>query len=281
MKHLYLFLAAAALSLAACSDDEGGNGGNGGGNNGGGKPFDGEVISFEASEHLMDVNTGDDIQLGDVTMSLYGIGEYTYRNVFCAKPYAVGTDYDGPLFGTADQSIWFSAYYASAWDAWGGISVAQSPDRTEAEYTLKQQFSVWAEGGANGTKRYAVFYDSNSPSDDYPEYQSESGWPLIDFTEGPRTVDHLYIANSTAVYCYFKGADTDLFQVQITGYRDEAETGSVTETLVAGRTKLDGWRKVSLRSLGAVDRLKFKVVGIDVTSDPTFFCIDEIGLDRQ
>ena len=41
---------------------------------------------------------------------------------------------------------------------------------------------------------------------------TESGFPTFDFTEA-RTVDHLYIANSTMIYNYFKGKDSDLFKV--------------------------------------------------------------------
>ena len=38
-----------------------------------------------------------------------------------------------------------------------------------------------------------------------------------------------------------------------------------------------GWRKVDLSSLGAVDKLVFKAV-CDYLADPTYFCVDEIGL---
>ena len=51
-----LLMAAAVLALAACSDDDGPRE----------KPFDGEVVSFEASEHLLDAMTGNDVKLGPV-----------------------------------------------------------------------------------------------------------------------------------------------------------------------------------------------------------------------
>ena len=47
---------AAAFAFVACSDDDGPCE----------KPFDGEVVSFEASEHLLDAMTGDDVKLGPV-----------------------------------------------------------------------------------------------------------------------------------------------------------------------------------------------------------------------
>lgn len=263
----FFFLACAAVVFAACSDDDAPRE----------TPFDGEIVSFESDEHLLDAMTGSDVQLGAVTMSLMGIGNYTYEKVFCAKEYAVGTDFDGMLFATADQNLIFNSYYSAFYDGWGGIALSQLSDRSAAEPSSTQQFSVWADGGANGTDTFAVFYDSNTPTESYPEYMSQSGYPTIDLIE-PRIVDHLYIANSTWVYNFFKGEETDSFQVKITGSLGGRQTGSVTETLVSGKSKLNGWRKVDLTKLGSVDQLVFKVVGVDVTKDPTYFCIDEIAL---
>ena len=65
--------------------------------------------------------------------------------------------------------------------------------------------------------------------------------------------------------------------MKITGSLGGVEKGSITETLVAGKSKLSGWRKVDLSSLGAVDKLVFKAV-CDYLADPTYFCVDEIGL---
>ena len=208
------------------------------------------------------------------------MGDYTYANAFCAKQYAVEADFDGMLFSTADQNLIFNAYYSSLYDGWGGIGLSQMPDRNAAAPSSKQQFSVWADGGANGTSTYAVCYDSNTPTEAYPEYMTASGYPTILFAE-PRTVDHFYIANSTYVYKWFSGAETDHFEVKITGFKNDVEVGSTTETLVTPDSKLDGWRKVSLASFGEVDKLVFKVQGINIYADPSYFCIDEITLVKK
>ena len=92
-----------------------------------------------------------------------GMGDYTYANAFCAKQYAVEADFDGMLFSTADQNLVFNAYYSSLYDGWGGIGLSRMPDRNAAAPSSKQQFSVWADGGANGTETYAVFYDLSRP----------------------------------------------------------------------------------------------------------------------
>lgn len=121
MKNIF-WIIAAAFAFVACSDDDGPRE----------KPFDGEVVSFEASEHLLDAMTGNDVKLGPVTMSLMGMGDYTYANAFCAKQYAVEADFDGMLFSTADQNLIFNAYYSSLYDGWGGIGLSQMPDRNAA-----------------------------------------------------------------------------------------------------------------------------------------------------
>ena len=255
----------AALAFVGCDDD---------GNDAPKPQYD--VISFEESEHMMDVMTGEDVVLGSVSMTV-SADPFVYRKIFCAKDYATDENYDGPLFMTSDQKVVFNSYYASLWDMWGGIALAQLPDMTAAAYSYGQQFSVWADGGANGTKTYAVCYDSNTPTEAYPEYMTDSGFPTIDFTEA-RTVDHLYIANSTIVYNYFAAKNDGIFKVKITGWNGPTEKGCVTETLVSGAAKLEGWRKVALASFGDVDKLVFKVEGIDVANDPSYFCIDEIAL---
>ena len=51
MKNIF-WIIAAAFAFVACSDDDGPCE----------KPFDGEVVSFEASEHLLDAMTGDDVK---------------------------------------------------------------------------------------------------------------------------------------------------------------------------------------------------------------------------
>ncbi len=270
----HVFLAVLCVAaLAACSKDDEKN-----------PDPDGQydLISFEPSEHMVDVN-GEEIALKSVTMSLYegaGYADFTFSSVYCGKEYATTADYDGPLFMTADGSVKFLSYYASGFDYWNGIAVAAMPDMQSAASATKQQFSVWAEGGANNTPTYAVCYDSNTPSEGYPAGMSKSGYPTFTLAQ-PRVIDHLYIANSTYVYNWFQGEEDDLFQVKITGWKGDSEVGSTTETLISGSTKLAGWRKVNLASLGAVDKLVFKVAGIDITQDPSYFCIDEIALVKE
>ena len=105
---------------------------------------------------MVDMN-GKTVELGDVTMAIYGVGDVLYKDVFCGKSYVQqGTNFDGVLFTTADGALSFASYYSGSYDAWGGISLAACPDMGDAAASLAQQFSVWAEGGANGTSTYPL-----------------------------------------------------------------------------------------------------------------------------
>ena len=47
---------------------------------------------------MLDAVTGQEVKLGEVKMSLMGLGDYTYPKVYCAKAYATTADFDGKLF---------------------------------------------------------------------------------------------------------------------------------------------------------------------------------------
>ncbi|MEG1864089.1 MAG: DUF4465 domain-containing protein [Alistipes sp.] len=274
MKKLLLFtFAFAALALASCSDD------NDAPQPTVDPPMASDAISFEASEHINDPSTGEDVVLGDLTIKNFDQSTTTYHHVFTGKTADMTKNFDQYLFGTANINVWFGSYYSSQYDAWGGIALSQNADNKAAAGSLAQQFSVWAKGGANATKTFAVCYDSNTPSESYPEFMSDYGYPTIDIIE-PCVVDYLYIANSTYVYNYFTGKAGDSFKVKITGNLAKVETSSLTVTLVDGATKVSDWQKVDLKSLGKVDQLVFKVIANPIT-DPYFFCIDEIRLQPE
>ncbi|MFQ7503393.1 MAG: hypothetical protein ACLRMJ_10340 [Alistipes finegoldii] len=113
---------------------------------------------------MLDAVTGQEVKLGEVKMSLMGLGIIPIRRCI-VQAYATTADFDGKLFTSANRNMAFYSYYASAYDGWGGIGLSQMYDMNAATATSKQQFSVWADGGANGTDTFAVCYDSNSPTE--------------------------------------------------------------------------------------------------------------------
>ena len=141
-----------------------------------------DVISFEPAEHMAAVG-GKEVSVGDVTLNIWNLGgDYTYKNAFCGAS-CLTELFDGDLFTSADGTVKFASYYDPQYSMWGGIAVAAAPDMTVSEQPIAQQFSVWAEGGANNTATYAVCYDSNTPTEAYPDYLTASGYPTITFSQ--------------------------------------------------------------------------------------------------
>lgn len=269
MKKLFLFaFAFAAMTMSACSDDDN----------------DGldfcpqnhiQTVSFEASENMTDVNTGEDVVLGSVEMNLFDVGgNYTYNDVFCAKAYVADAPYDGPLFSTADGNIWFGSYYASSYDGWGGFALTRNFTR-KGEALSSHQFSVWADRGACNTATCAVCYVDS--------WTGGAAIPAIEFDE-PRTVCHLYLANSVYTYSYLPTQVDDAefyYRVVISGSLNGVSTGSVTCTLIDGTSKVSDWKRVDLSALGRVDRISFNVESNEANTYgllvPSYFAVDEIG----
>lgn len=249
-----------------------------------------DVISFETSEGLMDIN-GELLVLGDVEV-VGGDAAATHKNVFWGKSYVsiygqqdqYGSTYiDLPLFGTPDDNVWFGSYYSdggsSKWDTWAGFVLSQNCNTTATSFDFANQFSVYAESGACSTETFAVAY-----------YSSMSGYlhttPTIEFIS-PRKVAYLYMAPSTLLDTYYKYDSSAVkdrtFSYRITGSLDNASTGTVDVTLVKNGTVEAGWVKVDLSSLGSVDKLTFTPQGIDPSKDfdPAYFCLDHIELVKE
>lgn len=155
-----------------------------------------DIISFEEEEGMTDIG-GQKVTLGDIEV-VGGFAEGVYSNVFWAKPYAeygdpegiMGLTIDLPLF-TSDNNVWFGSYYCdcTGWgqqlDTWGGFVLSRNCNTTASSFDYADQFSVYAESGANDSKTFAVAYCNAMMGGDY------SG-PTIVFTTTPRKVAYLY-----------------------------------------------------------------------------------------
>ncbi len=271
MKKLLLFAIAATLFAACSKDDE--------------TPAptsNPNIISFEQSEKMVDYK-GAALTLGEISVA-GGAVAATHNNVFWSKPYAtVGasmTTYDGLLFSDATQNVFFGSYFSNfsnttPWDTWNGFVLSSNYNNTATTMDITaDQFSVWAAGGANGTKTFAAAYYGE------PAFSGTYGTPTIEFAE-PRIVKSLYIANSTVSYTYKSSLPKpNSYSVMITG-EHSGDVGDKTTrvTLVdpSDNFKLSDWKKIDLSSWGKVDKIVFTAVSSD-SMTPTYFCIDEIEL---
>lgn len=247
-----------------------------------------DIISFEENEGMTDID-GQKVALGDIEV-VGGIAAGTHSNVFWAKPYAAHGDPEGimgltvdvPLF-TSDGNVWFGSYYCdcTGWgqqmDTWGGFVLSRNCNRTATSFGYADQFSVYAESGANGSKTFAVAYCNAMMGGDYSA-------PTIVFAATPRKVAYLHMAPSTMLYTFYKydsmAATDRTFSYRITGWLKGESVGTVDVELVRNGTVAEGWVKADLSQLGEVDKLTFAPEGVNPNKDldPVYFCLDEIAL---
>lgn len=264
-----LFIAVVALvALAACSDDE--------------QPIqklEFEVVTFET---LCDAH-GNAVTPGSATVE--GFVTNNYEGLFWGKDYAKNEPFsnaDGSqgtyllfndlLFSTTDQNVWFGSYYSNGanwggiYDSWAGFVVSQNIDTTPTEVDYANQFSAWTAAAKSGDTFLACYYDSYSGG--YAE-------PTIELRE-PRTIDHLYVTNSTVTFPYSSTVEGAYLKLIATGYLNGTEVATSSITLAEGETKIEDWTKFTLFTT-EVDKVKFSIESNDPYY-PSYFCIDNLTL---
>lgn len=172
----------------------------------------------------------------------------------------------------ADVKGYFNDY-GGTYDTWYGFVVSNCTDRTTEGYTNDK--SVYAEGGAGNSQKFAVAY-----VDTFDSAQG-AGIPTIEFKGAvkPLTVE---LANTTYFYLWFKGTSNapvvDSYVI-VKGWNNGTETGTVTVQMANGTdgTVKSGWELVDLSSLGSVTKLTFTTENDDPTGFvPTYFALDNL-----
>lgn len=267
MKKLFITVVALA-ALASCSESEQTN-----------QKLEFEVITFE---NLCDAS-GSAVTAGSATVE--GFVTNNYDGVFWGKDYAEDESFsnaDGTsgtyrlfndlLFSTADQNVWFGSYYSNGanwggiYDSWAGFVVSQNIDTTPTAVDYTNQFSAWTAAAKSGDTFLACYYDSYSGG--YAE-------PTIELRE-PRTIDHLYVTNSTVAFPYSSTIEGAYLKLIATGYLNGAEVATSDIMLAEGETKIEDWTKFTLFTT-EVDKVKFTIESND-SYYPTYFCIDNLTL---
>lgn len=214
-----------------------------------------DIISFEEEEGMTDIG-GQKVTLGDIEV-VGGFAAGVHSNVFWAKPYAEYGDPDGIMGLTID--------------------LPRNCNTSASSFDYADQFSVYAQSGANGSKTFAAAYCNGMMGGDYSA-------PTIVFTTTPREVAYLYMAPSTMLYTYYKYDSSAVadrtYSYRITGWLKDESVGTVDVELVRNSSVAEGWVKVDLTSLGEVDKLTFAPEGVNPNKDfdPVYFCLDEIAL---
>lgn len=238
-------------------------------------------VSFESTEGLKDLE-GEAVQPGEITMAGAAVSQ-TYSNVFWAKSvsnyadYLVDGAYDGYLFSTADENLWFGTYYKNTdyGDQWGGFVLTENYAKTATELDYADQFTVWADSGADGSACLIGYEDT---------YTGGYACPKIEIAGDPIAFRHCYLANTALTHSYVPtqvDASSYYYKVVVTGWLDGEKTGSAECLLVDGATKVEDWQWVDLRPLGKVDCLTFSTDTNDRNNygplAPAYFAVDRIG----
>lgn len=163
--------------------------------------------------------------------------------------------------------------YGGSLETWYGFVVSNCTDRTTEGFTNDK--SVYAEGGAGNSKKFAV-----ASVDSYDSAQG-AGIPTITFKRAvkPLTVE---LANTTYFYLWFKGtskAPVVAAYVTITGWNNGTQTGTVNVQMANGTdgTVKSGWELIDLSSLGSVTSLTFMTENEDPTGYvPNYFALDNL-----
>lgn len=181
-----------------------------------------------------------------------------------------------------EKGIRFSNNYSvsSYGEYWEGFSYSRLTDRTTPG--LINQYSVFASGGANQSKTFAVVYDTyDSPT--HFQFISDQSYP----------VKNVMVNNSTYAALSMKEGDPnakqfesgDWFKVIFTGYNVAGEAGKTVEFYLAdfrdGKTFIcNTWTKVDLQSLGSVNKVTVTFDSSDKgeygVNTPKYVCIDDL-----
>lgn len=210
-----------------------------------------------------------DIDFQDITLPTAGY-ELKADNAYNAGGFAFSYSYE----------------YIAEWDwiSWSGFVVSNNKDKTTAGAT--NQFSVYGNGGADGSTQFALVY--------------VSGEGVTEMTYGNSAlaeIDYIYVNNSTYAALSIKNGDTmatpfgedDYFKLTVTGYNTTGtKTGSVDFYLADyrdGKTFIcEAWTKIDLQPLGSVNKVRFELETTKKNTDgpltPSYFCLDNIGVRR-
>lgn len=263
--------------MTACSDDDRQKGPNPG--------PDYDVISFETTEGIVNPEGGA-VALGECVLEGSTSGG-TFQNLYWTKSFSGYEDYlqngvlNTWLFGTSDQTVRFGSYwsYSSYGDYWGGFVLSGNFSTSLDTYNFANQFTVWADKGANASSICAVGYVDT--------YSGGYAVPTMVLSSS-RTVGYCHLAPSAMLATYMPtdvSKDEFWYKVIVTGYLGQTEVGTVDCLLTDRGVTQSGWTKVDLSRLGQVDRLTFTIDSNDTgqwgVNAPAYFGLDEIGFPKE
>lgn len=258
--------------------------------------------NFQAGKRYtknLDVNaltpamTYDVIDFEDIVLEDNGVSYGT--SIGTTDAYGICDIYTHTRYGATFTAYPYTAAMGGPSAFWCGVAYSGNCDMTVAgvsnQYSVYYKDPLTSLGGRNGSERFAIVYCAENIMG--PDYTSAITFP----TATEKTVDHLYVTNSTyAVLSMLNGdsfakkfADGDWFKLTVTGYnKDGGQIGTVDFYLADYRNGksdiIQQWTKLDLTSLGAVNKLTFTLSSSDTgtygMNTPAYFCMDDIAIRK-
>jgi len=201
--------------------------------------------------------TGPDNSVNPVTENIYGFDCQLYYGYLNEK-------------GTK-----FSNVYNSTWMAWSGFAISSLHDKLTPGFA--NEGSVYAAGGAEGSKQFAIAY-----APDYASAPVQLIFPIV------KKVVSVQLANSTYTYLSLKNGDQfnapfkegDFLKVTLKGFNAMNEPTGMIEYYLADyregkRILADDWKILDISALGTVARIEFSMQSSSPGA-PTYFCLDNL-----
>ncbi len=252
--YLFAIIAAGILTFSSCKKD------------------DGEDIEPNVETITVDFE--------DVTLNPEGFWNGSDLSGVPQKedPYGTGeiTNYYGSF---KSNSVSFQNKYTEEWTSWSGFACSNWTDKTEVDI-IKNQYSVYANGGANGSKKFAVAFTSETS-----DFKFEDGIT--------KTIQSVMVNNSTCTYLALKDGNPpskafeagDWFKMTFTGYDAQGNKTGTTDFYLADfqnkKTYIcSDWTKVELFSLGKVNKIEISLSSSDTgdwgMNTPAYVCLDNL-----
>lgn len=186
-----------------------------------------------------------------------------------------------------EEDLVFENKFDATYYSWSGFAISNLTDTVTAGWG--NQYSVYGNGGANGSKQFAIVYKNSDEN-----YQEIGALITSDDRESFCPVS-AYFALTTYTYLSMrdgdsyakKFADGDWYCVTLRGYDKAGNKVSEKEIYAADyrdgkRIMFDKWTKVSLEDMGKVSSLRLFFSGSDSgawgLNTPAYIAIDDLAI---
>jgi len=180
----------------------------------------------------------------------------------------------------------FNNKYIEEWFSWSGFACSSLTDKTTPGYI--NQYSVYGNSGADGSKQFAVACNDVTTGE-ASDFQFQDGME--------KTIQSIMVNNSTYVYLTLKEGNPpakafeagDWFKITFTGYNAQGAKTGEREFYLAdfqnGKSYIcSDWTKVELSSLGKVNKIEILLSSSDTgdwgMNTPAYVCIDNLVYEK-